>query len=124
MKTHSQVLPDGEVLRFDVTQVKFVSEVVVKVPNHVQKAQRDAVNHLPGSPPPCGPGRVRTLRPRSGNLLQGEDVLVPGVACRQVLHSVEVTARAQHFGHVGAEVLEDSEESRCRDEGSGAAEDE
>lgn len=50
MKTHSQVLPDGKVLRFDVTQVQFVSEVIVKVPNHVQKAQCNAMDHFPGGP--------------------------------------------------------------------------
>lgn len=120
MQTHRQVLPDGKVLRFDVTEVQFVGEVVVKVPHHVQKTQRDAMHHLPGGPPPAGSlsGLTLTLQPRNNHLLQGEDVLVPGVSGRQVLHSVEVTAGAQHLGHVGAEVLQDSGGQRRTDEGA------
>lgn len=34
---HRQVSPDGEVLRFDVTEVELVGEVVVKVGHHVQE---------------------------------------------------------------------------------------
>lgn len=103
--THRQVLPDGEVLRFDVTEVQLVGEVVVEVPHHVQEAQRNAMHHLPGGPPDPGSrsGSALTL-----HVLQGEDVLVPGVSSRQVLHGVEMTTGAQHLGHVGAEVLQDS----------------
>lgn len=110
MKTHRQVLPDGKVLWFDVTEVQLVGEVVVKVPHHVQKTQRNAMHHLPGGPPDPGSGSGSG----SGSalhVLQGEDVLVPGVSSRQVLHSVEMTTGAQHLGHVGAEVLQDSGEN-------------
>lgn len=106
--SHRQVLPDGEVLRLDVTEVQLVSEVVLKVPHHVQEAQRDAVHHLPGGPPPS----AWVLQPRNRHLLQGEDVLVPGVSSRQELHGVEVAAGAQHFGHVAAEILQDSGQKR------------
>lgn len=107
-RTHRQVAPDGKVLRLDVTQVELVGEVVVKVPHHVQKTQRDAMNHLPGGPPAAGSGPVLSPQPGDGHLVQGEDVLVPGVSSRQILHSVEVTAGAQHLGDVAAEVLQDS----------------
>lgn len=122
--THSQVLPDGKVLRFDVTQVQLVGEVVVKVPHHVEKTQCNAMHHLPGGP--RGPVSARSSAPRSAprsalpprpghrHLLQGEDVLVPGVSGRQVLHGVEVAAGAQHLGHVGAEILQDSGDGGSR----------
>lgn len=85
-----------------------MGEVVLKVPHHVQEADGDAVDHLPGGPPLRDPSLVLIPRPGNGHLIQGEDVLVPGVSGRQVLHSVEVTAGAQHLGHVCAEVLQDS----------------
>lgn len=110
MTTHRQVVPDGKVLRFDVTQVELVGEVVVKVPHHVQKTQRDAMNHLPGGPPAARSGSVLSPQPGNGHLVQGEDVLVPGVSSRQILHSIEVTTGTQNLGHVGAEVLQDSGE--------------
>lgn len=100
---HRQVFPDGEVLGFDVTQVELVGEVVVEVRHHVQEAQRDAVDHLPGGPPAQRFGFVPS---RDARLLQGEDVLVPGVSSRQVLHRIEMTTGAQHLGHVDAEVLQ------------------
>lgn len=108
--THGQVLPDGKVLRFDVTQVQLVGEVVVKVPHHVEKTQCNAMHHLPGGPrrPVSAPSSALPLQPGRRHLLQGEDVLVPGVSGRQVLHGVEVAAGAQHLGHVGAEILQDS----------------
>ncbi|KAG7222965.1 hypothetical protein INR49_029187 [Caranx melampygus] len=92
-------------------KVQFVSEVVVKVPNHVQKAQRNTVNHLPGGPPAIGSSWVLTLRPRNSNLLEGKDVLVPGVTCREVLHGIEVTAGAQHFGYSGQRAVTSSSSS-------------
>lgn len=98
--THRQVLPDGEVLRLDVAEVQLVGKVVVEVAHHVQEAQRDALHLLPGAPPGPRPGDLHPL--------QREDVLVPGVAGREVLHGVEVSAGAQHLGHMGAEVLQDS----------------
>lgn len=89
-----------------------MGEVVVKVPHHVQEAQRDAVHHLPGRPPGSGSGLALILNPRNSHIIQGEDVLVPGVPGREVLHGVEMTAGAQHLSHVGAEVLQDSGEHR------------
>lgn len=75
------------------------------------------MDHLPGGPPAVGPGSVLTLQPGNGHFVQGEDVLVPGVSSRQILHSIEMTAGAQNLGHVGAEVLQDSGEERRVDEG-------
>lgn len=118
--THGQILPDGKVLRFDVTQVQLVGEVVVKVPHHVEKTQCNAMHHLPGGPrrpvsaPSSAPGSALPLQPGRCHLLQGEDVLVPGVSGRQVLHGVEVAAGAQHLGHVGAEILQDSGDGGSR----------
>lgn len=99
--THRQVLPDGEVLGLDVTQVQPVGEVMLKVPHQVQEAQRNVIGCLPGAPP-SGPAPGW-----HHHLLQGEDILVPGAAGRQVLHGVEVSAGAQDLGHVAAQVLQD-----------------
>lgn len=98
--------------------MQLVGEVIVKVPHHVQKTQRDAMHHLPGGPPTPGSCSSSALppQPRNSQLLQREDVLVPGVSGRQILHGVEMTTGAQHLGHMGAEVLQDSGEQRRKDD--------
>lgn len=47
-----EIIPDGKVLGLDVTQMHFVREVVVEVLHHVQEAERDAVDLVPGGPRP------------------------------------------------------------------------
>lgn len=109
MVPHRQVLPDAKVLRFDVTQVELVGEVVVKVGHHVQEAQGNPMDHLSGGPPVQKPGSVWS---RDNHLLQGEDVLVPGVSSRQELHRVEVTTGTQNLGHMDTEALQNPGEDQ------------
>lgn len=56
-----------------------MGEVIVKVPHHVQEAQRDAVHHLSGLPPGSVSAFTLILTLRNGHVMQGKDVLVPGV---------------------------------------------
>lgn len=44
--THRQVLPDGKVLRFDITKVQVMRKVILKVVHHVQEAQGNSRNHV------------------------------------------------------------------------------
>lgn len=88
-----------------------MGEAVVKVRHHVQETQRDSMDHLPGRPPAPAPGLVGTLESVNRHLIKGEDVLVPGVSSRQVLHGVEMTTGTQNFGHMGTEILQNAGET-------------
>lgn len=81
-------MPDSEVLWFDVTQVKSVREIIIKMLHHVQKAE---CNVNDGSHP-------ASVSSEGGadHIFQGKKSFVPGMSSCEILHSIKVSTRANN----------------------------